>query len=247
MTDRPIALDAYESLAAGFAEKVDTKPHNAYYERPATLALLPDVQGLRVLDVGCGPGAYAEWLLDHGAQVVALDVSPRMVEYARQRTGGRADVRVADVSTGLPEFSDASFDLVLCPLVLEYVYDWRAVFAEFFRLLAPGGRLVVSVTHPFFDFEYFQSTSYFATELVASEWSGFGGRVRVPSYRRSLEETLAPFGDAGFLLERIVEPRPTDEFRRADPRHYAELMAKPCFLCVRAMKPAVASVASLPA
>ncbi len=38
MTDKPIALDAYETLAAAYAAAVDTKPHNAYYERPATLS-----------------------------------------------------------------------------------------------------------------------------------------------------------------------------------------------------------------
>ena len=55
MSDKPIALDAYETLAEAYAAVVDTKPHNAYYERPATLSLLPEVRGKRVLDAGCGP------------------------------------------------------------------------------------------------------------------------------------------------------------------------------------------------
>jgi 2-polyprenyl-3-methyl-5-hydroxy-6-metoxy-1,4-benzoquinol methylase len=53
---RPIALEAYEELAESYAALVDTKPHNALYERPATLSLLPEVRGKRVLDAGCGPG-----------------------------------------------------------------------------------------------------------------------------------------------------------------------------------------------
>ena len=53
---KPLALEAFEQLAEAYARLVDTKPHNAYYERPATLSLLPDVAGLRVLDAGCGPG-----------------------------------------------------------------------------------------------------------------------------------------------------------------------------------------------
>jgi SAM-dependent methyltransferase len=57
----PIAFEAYETLAEPFVARVDTKPQNAYYEGPATLALLPDVRGKRVLDAGCGPGAYAEY------------------------------------------------------------------------------------------------------------------------------------------------------------------------------------------
>jgi hypothetical protein len=55
-----LAVEAYEELAKPSAAPVDTKPHNAYYERPATLSLLPDVAGLNVLDAGCGPGAYSE-------------------------------------------------------------------------------------------------------------------------------------------------------------------------------------------
>jgi hypothetical protein len=47
-----IAYDAYERLADTYAEMIDTKPHNAYLERPATLSLLPDVKGKRVLDAG---------------------------------------------------------------------------------------------------------------------------------------------------------------------------------------------------
>ncbi len=85
MTDKLIALDAYETLAAAYAAVIDTKPHNAYYERPATLSLMPEVKGKRVLDAGCGSGVYSEWLIEHGAEIVAVDASPKMVELAKQR------------------------------------------------------------------------------------------------------------------------------------------------------------------
>jgi ubiquinone/menaquinone biosynthesis C-methylase UbiE len=150
-------------------------------------------------------------------------------------------VRVADLEAPLSFLPDASFDVVLSPLVLEYVRDWRAAFAEFRRVLVTGGCLVVSVTHPFFDSTYFATQKYFETELVHTEWRGFGPSVRMPTYRRSLEETLNPFVETGFLIERVLEPRPTADFAAADPRHYEELMRKPCFLCIRAMSPRPAS------
>lgn len=236
MSDRPIALEAYEELADAYAAAVDTKPHNAYYERPATLSLLPDIAGKRVLDAGCGPGVYSEWLLNRGAEVVAIDSSPRMVALANERTGGRAAVRVADLNAPLTFLEEASFDVVVSPLVLEYVRDWRATFSEFRRVLVPGGSLVVSVTHPFFDYTYFKSTSYFETERVSSEWSGFGRQVQMPSYRRSLEETLNPFAEAGFVITRVLEPKPTEQFKAADPKHYEELVQQPCFLCIQAVR-----------
>lgn len=236
MPDPPIALDAYETLADAYAAKIDTKPHNAYYERPATLSLLPDVAGRRVLDAGCGPGAYAQWLLERGAQVQAIDASPRMVEHARRRTGGRAEVRVADLARPLDFLADGSIDVVLSALVLEYVRDWRATLAEFHRVLVPGGHLVASVTHPFSDYTYFKSTKYFEIEKVSAEWKGFGVRVQMPTYRRSLEETLNPFGEAGFAITRVIEPKPTDELRAADPQHYEELSREPVFLCIQAQR-----------
>jgi len=235
MADRPLALEAYEILADAYASVIDEKPHNAFYERPATLSLLPDVRGLKVLDAGCGPGVYTQWLSDRGAEVVAVDASPRMVELARRRVGDRATFHVADLAAPLIFLEDRSFDVVLSPLVLEYVRDWRATLREFHRVLVAGGQLVVSVSHPMFDFTYFRSRAYFETEQVSAEWTGFPpARVQMPMYRRSLEETLNPFMEAGFRLDQLLEPRPTDEFKRADPQHYEELIQQPCFLCIRA-------------
>lgn len=237
MSDTPIALDAYEALAEAYAAVIDTKPHNAYYERPATLSLLPDVEGKTVLDAGCGPGVYSEWLMDHGADVVAIDVSPKMVALAKQRLGGAIDVRQADLSKSLLFLASDSFDMVLCPLVLEYIEDWSRPFAAFNRVLRTGGYLIVSVTHPFFDYTYFNANNYFETELVSTEWRGFKPvRVRMPSFRRSLSATLNPIMEAGFQLETILEPKPTKAFKEADPRHYEELSRQPCFLCIRARK-----------
>ncbi len=234
----PLALDAYEELAEAYAARIHTKPHNAYYDRPATLSLLPDVQGKRVLDAGCGPGAYAELLVDRGAEVVALDVSPRMVAHARQRLGARATVLQADFGQPLDLLQDASFDVVLSALALEYVRDWHAVFREFHRLLRRPGYLVFSVGHPFADFVRHGEGNYFDTELVEEEWTGFGAPARVRFYRRSLQDVLNPLLEVGFVLERILEPRPTEEFQQAAPDDYQELCCKPGFLCVRAAKPA---------
>jgi 2-polyprenyl-3-methyl-5-hydroxy-6-metoxy-1,4-benzoquinol methylase len=91
-SSRPVAQSAYDELAEEYAARIDTKPHNAYYERPATLSLLPDVIGKRVLDAGCGPGVYAEWLVEHGAHVVALDANEKMVALARQRLGEKVQI-----------------------------------------------------------------------------------------------------------------------------------------------------------
>jgi SAM-dependent methyltransferase len=237
MDNKPIALDAYETLAARYAAKIDTKPHNAYYERPATLSLLPEVQGLRVLDAGCGTGLYAEWLLDRGAAVVGVDVSPAMLSYARKRVGDRCDLHLADLSRPLDFLADGAFDLVFSSLALHYIEDWHAPLAEFHRVLRDGGLFVFSIEHPSSDLKRWGSENYFAVEHLTIPWHSFGGEpVPVPFFRRSLGAVSEALWDTGFVIERLVEPQPTEAFWQADPKHAAEVAHWPGFLCVRARR-----------
>ncbi len=238
-TPEPIALEAYEALAESYAALVDTKPHNAYYERPATLSLLPEVGGRRVLDAGCGPGVYAEWLADGGAEVVAFDASEKMVRLARERLGGKARVLRADLGRPLDFLEDGSFDVVLSALALDYVSDWEAVFAEFRRVLRGNGLLLFSVEHPISTFVrhvYRGEGNYFETEAVYTRFTGFGEPLDVPAYRRPLGEMINVLLGVGFALERVLEPTPTQRFKEADPEEHEKLSRMPGFLCVRARK-----------
>lgn len=232
---KPLALRAYEELAEAYAANIDHKPHNAYYDRPAVLSLLPDLGDKTVLDVGCGPGAYAQVLAALGGRVFSFDISPKMLGFARQRLGPTANLFRADLDSTLPLTAE-TFDVVVCPLVLDYLPDLLPIFQEFYRLLRPGGVLVTSQGHPFADFVYFASQDYFATEQVGSEWRGFGKPVYVPTYRRPLNAILNPLLEAGFILQRLLEPLPAEQFRQADPEGYAELTIRPGFICLRAAK-----------
>jgi ubiquinone/menaquinone biosynthesis C-methylase UbiE len=165
---------AYDSLADAYAAKVGTKAHNAFYERPATLSLIGDVAGKRILDAGCGPGIYTQWLLDKGAQVVAIDANAKMLAYARKRTADRARLFLANMEEPLSFIDTGSIDGVVSALAITYVRDHRALFAEFNRVLRSGGWLVVSTEHPFFSYGYFKVPNYFATKRVSSVWKGFG-------------------------------------------------------------------------
>ena len=72
MAEEPIAQEAFERLADAYAARVDTKAHNAFYDRPAVLSLLPPLEGKRVLDAGCGPGVYADWATKSGTPQMVL-------------------------------------------------------------------------------------------------------------------------------------------------------------------------------
>lgn len=233
----PDAHRAYERLASGYHADGETKPSNAYLERPATLSLLPDVDGSRLLDAGCGAGHLTAELRDRGAAVVGLDVSRGMLSYAAERAGGAAFVR-ADLGTGLP-FADGAFDGVASSLAFHYIRDWEPLFRELRRILAPGGWVVCSVQHPCADFaEYDDAENYHETECVAATWDSFGEAVEVPAYRRPLSTMLDAVFAAGFDLDRLHEPTPTEAYREADPERYAYEATHPNFLCLRLASPA---------
>lgn len=237
MTKKPIAYDAYQELADHYASHIDTKPHNAYYDRPAMLSLLPEVAGKRVLDAGCGPGVYAEELAKRGASVVSIDASDRMLELAQKRLQDSVELRLVDLTKPLDMFSDQEFDVVNAPLCLDYIEDWTTLFGELHRILKSGGTFLFSVGHPFFDADYFKTDQYFSVEQVECTWTGFGIDIRMPSYRRSLEEVIMPVLNAGLILEQVLEPLPTEAFKSADPRRYKILMHRPSFLCIKAKRP----------
>jgi SAM-dependent methyltransferase len=239
----PVAREAYEKLADSYAARAPTKPHNAYYERPATLSLLGEVAGKRVLDAGCGPGIYAEELVARGAEVVGFDASGRMVELARERLGGRAEISQANLEEPLAWLQDDSFDLVVSALTMDYVENWNVPLAEFYRVLKPAGRLVFSVEHPTFKFieqVHEGEGSYFETALGGMEWRGFAERVWMPSYRRPLGVMVDAILGAGFVFGGMLEPRPDERFREADPEEYERLNRMPGFLCFVGRKPGAA-------
>ena len=144
---------------------------------------------------------------------------------------------VHDINEPLDMFENERFDIVLSALAMHYVEDWNLVIKEFGRVLKKGGSVVVSIEHPFFEYTYFKSKRYFDVEEVTATWSGFGERVKVHSFRRSLQEVIQPLVSNGFLVDALVEPKPVAEFKKLDPKHFKELNLFPAFMMVRGIKP----------
>lgn len=234
MPEKPIAYDAYETLAKKYAAQIDTKAYNAHYDRPAVLSLLPEVSGLQVLDAGCGPGAYAQWLVEQGATVTGVDASPQMVDFARQRVGPKGNFYQADLNQPLNFLADDSFDLIVSALTIHYITDLDRLFTEFARVLRPEGYFVFSTHHPFADLQNAAEGRYLDTVLVTETWNSFAGEpVEVSFYHRPLGAITESLASAGFITERLIEPRPTERFREIDPAGYEKLMARPNFLAMR--------------
>jgi ubiquinone/menaquinone biosynthesis C-methylase UbiE len=116
-------------------------------EEPVFAELLAGVSapGRVALDAACGTGRHASMLAAAGWEVIGVDATAAMLEIARGKVPS-GEFRLGDLRS-LP-LEDASVDLVTCGLALTHVEDLDPVFAEFARVLRPGGQVVTTDMHP---------------------------------------------------------------------------------------------------
>lgn len=230
--EHQIVLEDYDKIGEDYA-KADQTPWNMHYERPNTLSLLPNVAGLRVLDSGCGAGWYTEWLVRHGAKVTAMDFSPKLVNFTKNRVQN-ANVKHADLEKPLDFLENESVDLVIAPLILHYLKDWSLPMSEFNRILSLGGNLVFSIHHPFTEWKALNKKNYFECSFLEDYWKNL--KKTVHYYGRPLTDIFGAVTNAGFVIEKILEPMPEKKFEELDSENYELLMSEPWFLFIRARK-----------
>jgi SAM-dependent methyltransferase len=225
--------EAYDQLAPVWSAATDEGPYNGMLERPALRSLIPrPLTGAVVLDAGCGSGAQAQWLLEQGAEVVGIDVSPRMIEETQRRCDGRGRFLVADLAEPLP-LEPASIDGITSSLVLHHLADWTVPLRSFASALRPRGWAVISLDHPCAPPLPGQRGGYFDTELLSETWHKAGVEVRQQFWRRPLGAVFAAFADAGFAVDRIAEPQPSAEALRLFPDELGGIIGVPCFIVYR--------------
>lgn len=225
--------DAWTTLArAGYDVYRD------YLKTPAFFGMLPDVAGLRGIDLGCGEGHNTRLLAQRGARLVAIDISGRFLHHAAQRDK-KGIVYCRAGAHNLP-FPEASFDFATAFMSAMDVPDPDRLFTEARRVLKPGGFFQFSICHPCFDTphrknlrdangrayaveigDYFR---YLNEEIF--EWI-FGAApasarigltpFKVPRFNRILSQWLNSLVETGFALERVEEPRATEEVVQACP------------------------------
>jgi SAM-dependent methyltransferase len=213
-------------------------------EWPALQALLPNLRGLRVADLGCGFGWFCRWAADHGAaQVLGLDVSGNMLAQAAAAnpapavTYARADLE----QLALP---DAAFDLVYSSLALHYVADLATLLQTVHRALVPGGHLVISIEHPIYmaplhprwlveaDGRRSWPVDHYLQEGPrTTDWLAPG----VIKQHRTIGTTLTLLIQSGFTIAHVEEWSPTDAQLAAQPV-LAQERERPMFLLIAARR-----------
>lgn len=169
------------------------------------LELLGDLEGRDVLDAGCGEGFLARILAARGARVTGIDLSPRLIQFAREKNAdGTIDYRVADLSRPLPEF-EGRFDLIGSYLVLNDVRDYRGFASTLASLAEPGARMALAFNNPYSSVVREHISDYFASGTMGTYGGLWNAGIKARYYHRTLEEYLDAFLDVGWRLEKLVD------------------------------------------
>ena len=213
-------------------------------EWPVLRALLPDLQGRRVVDLGCGFGWFCRWAREQGAGfVLGIDDSEKMLARAAEATSDpaiaytRADMEVL-------ELQPASFDVVYSSLALHYVEKLDRLMSIVYRSLAPGGTLVFSAEHPIFTAP--SAPNWFPTSDGRRIWSldnylDEGPRKTdwltqgVIKHHRTLATYINMLVRIGFAISHVEEWGPTPDQIAATPA-WADERQRPPFLLIAARR-----------
>jgi ubiquinone/menaquinone biosynthesis C-methylase UbiE len=201
---------------------------------PCFLGMLPPVDGLNGLDVGCGEGHNTRLVAERGAKMTAIDVSQKFIEHAQAQENAHPlgiDYRVAS-ATELP-FADETFDFVMATMSLMDIAETDDALAQAYRVLKRGGFFQFSICHPCFQTprwewverdgeiigiicgDYFKRHEGYIEEWTFSsapaELAGKHPQFQVPRFDRTLSEWVNSLINCGFTIKQIEEPIPTEE------------------------------------
>jgi SAM-dependent methyltransferase len=213
-------------------------------EWPTLRAMLPELPGAGVVDLGCGFGWFCRWAAEQGAAgVLGVDVSEKMLARARAETANPAiTYQRADLERlALPE---ASFGLAYSALTLHYLESLAGLLAVVHRALRPGGSLVFSAEHPIFTApavpgwvtradggKAWPVDHYLNEGPRSTDWLAKG----VVKQHRTVATYLNLLIEAGFTITRVVEWGPGPEQIAAHPE-WADEVERPPFLLVAARR-----------
>lgn len=238
--DNEIFFSGYRALR--------TRENNAnnLFETPALFSLLDDPQGKAILDLGCGYGDHCAEFIRRGAErVVGVDISSKMLAVAKEENC-HPDITYLNMPMeNIGELND-TFDVVVSSLAIHYVEDFMKLTKNVYALLKPDGVFVFSQENPI-------NTCYSGGDRWTkdeqgnkihanlSNYSIDGKRISawfvdgVIRYHRTFSSIVNTLVDAGFTINKMIEPVPDAELLEKHPEH-GDLLHKPDFLLVKARK-----------
>ncbi|MBJ7596971.1 MAG: class I SAM-dependent methyltransferase [Candidatus Nephthysia bennettiae] len=216
-----MAQPTWDSIADWYAELVTSDSAPQRVALAAMLELLPPLEGLAILDLGCGEGLAARALAGLGARVTGIDTCECLLEHSRRQGPTQIEYLAEDAQTlaGIP---DARFAGVVANLSLNDIPDLSAVLASVSRVLQPGGWLGFSIPHPCFEAP--RASWHEGARLIPGYFDeGFWrsdnphGVRRVGNYHRTLETCCETLDRHGLSIRKMREPRASRELLAAQP------------------------------
>jgi SAM-dependent methyltransferase len=234
----------WEAQAANWVRWARAPGHDSYwYYRDSFFHEIVPPPGRATLEIGCGEGRVARDLRDRGHRVVGVDTAPTLLRHAREAdTSGRY---VFGDAMALP-FPDGSFDVAVAYNSLMDIDDMAAAVGEAGRVVEPGGRFCVSVTHPVNDAGAFSGRAHDAPFVIADSYLGrrrfeatferAGMSMTFRGWCYPMEDYARALEEAGFVIERMREPRASEEAVTAGGDAGLRWRRVPVFLQVLARK-----------
>ncbi|MFF2885793.1 class I SAM-dependent methyltransferase [Paenibacillus sp. NPDC057967] len=214
-------------------------------EWPVLRGMLPDLEGKRVLDLGCGYGWHCRYAREMGAEsVVGVDLSDNMLARAREMTDD-PHIEYRRLAIEDFDFEEGQFDVILSSLALHYVESIELTCRKVYQSLALGGAFVFSVEHPVFTARAEQDWHY-GPEGQRLHWplddyqeeglreARFLGHD-VMKYHRTVATFMNNLIEAGFAITKVAEPKPTEAALLQYPEMKDEAR-RPIFLLIAAVK-----------
>lgn len=216
---------AWNAMGDEWFELAQTGEARNCFIMPNMLKFLGNVQGKKILDLGCGEGGYSRELTKRGAQLVSVDCSSKAIEYAISlaRAENLDIEHFVRNSNDLFDIESEQFDIVLCSMMLMDCEDFDGTLQEAYRVLKKGGKVFASVLHPCFDGNHetgigrqgvgIERQVVVKNYFEPKEWTAplHKGTIPVIWRHRTLEDYVKGFLKAGFIIEDVNEPQATDE------------------------------------
>ena len=203
---------AWNNLGEEWFELAQTGESRMHFIMPKMLEYIGNVDGLKILDLGCGEGGYSRELAKRNAKVVAVDCSEKAIKYSMKLAKEEAlDIKhYIRNSNDLYEINDNEFDIVLCSMMLMDCEDLEGTLREVVRVLKPNGNHEKGIGRQGFGIDrQVVVMNYFEPK----QWEAplYKGKTPVLWHHRTLEEYVKAFIKAGLSIVDINEPRATDE------------------------------------
>ncbi len=221
---------------------------NDLIETPILLAMLPDLRGKTILDIGCGMGQHAKQYSDMGAKsVLGIDISEKMLKYAGKYNSAENITYRQMALEDICEFSE-QFDLVTSSLVFDYVERFDELMKNVYSIMKDGSRFVFSMSHPMataYDGQYPRYTRSESGERLYANINNYliEGQRKInwvvdnyELYHRTFSSILNCIIKAGFLIEECQESHISDELRRQYPDMFGGTIHRPDFVFFRCSK-----------